>query len=230
MIYIIAAVICASIIIYLVAKKNTTPVIDLDHSDTPPERLQELSDEIDLKVYYGIHYPDVELSDVDEALTPAHSDNHLAVSEIQSILKNVDEEYEQSQNVRHSFAVGHGGPTDEDLKPKGPTFSNLLQTLIDESNMTNVEFYKAAWIDRKLFSAIKNNMYYKPKKETVVACCLGLKLSRDKAEKLLESAGYTLSNAIQWDKIVDYCISHEIYDIDQVNELLYARGEKCIGE
>ncbi|MBE5969448.1 MAG: hypothetical protein E7242_04370 [Lachnospiraceae bacterium] len=109
-----------------------------------------------------------------------------------------------------------------------PTFQEMLMTCIEKKHMSNKEFYKAALIDRKLFSAIKNNRHYKPKKETAVACCFGLKLCLSDSEKLLELAGYKLSLAITWDRVVYYCLKNNIVDIDDVNELLYAEGEKCI--
>ncbi|MCR5811435.1 MAG: hypothetical protein K6G34_08550 [Lachnospiraceae bacterium] len=109
-----------------------------------------------------------------------------------------------------------------------PTFQEMLMTCIERKGMENSEFYKAALLDRKLFSAIKNNPDYQPKKETAVACCLGLQLCLQDAEKLLELAGYTLSMAIGWDRVIYYCLQNRIYDIDVVNEILWEEGEKCI--
>ncbi len=118
--------------------------------------------------------------------------------------------------------------TAEHKGQRNRTFQQELLKHIETKGMTNQEFYNAALIDRKLFSAIKNNTDYKPKKETAVACCLGLGLGWEEAEELLEVAGYTLSLAIPWDRVVYYCIHEGITDIDVVNELLYAEGEKCI--
>ena len=111
---------------------------------------------------------------------------------------------------------------------KTPTFQEMLFTCIDRKGLSNQEFYQAALIDRKLFSAIKNNPDYQPKKETAVACCFGLKLCLADAEKLLELAGYILSTSIGWDRVIYYCLKMGITDIDVVNELLYEEGEKCI--
>ncbi len=108
------------------------------------------------------------------------------------------------------------------------TFQERLMQCIADSGMTNQEFYKAAFMDRKLFSAMNTNPSYQPKKETAVACCFGLKLSLNEAEKLLKLAGYSLSMSIAWDRVVYYCITNDIFDIDIVNELLYEEGEKCI--
>lgn len=109
-----------------------------------------------------------------------------------------------------------------------PTFQEMLMTCIERKGMSNQDFYKAAFLDRKLFSAIKNNKDYQPKKETAVACCFGLDLCLADSEKLLELAGYKLSLAITWDRVIYYCLKNRIMDIDVVNELLYEQGEKCI--
>ena len=109
------------------------------------------------------------------------------------------------------------------------TFQEKLLELISEKGMTNPEFYNAAMMDRKLFSAINKDRFYKPKKETAVACCFGLKLNLKDAESLLEAAGYKLSLSILWDRIIYFCLDHKITDLDVVNDLLYAKQQKCIG-
>ena len=109
------------------------------------------------------------------------------------------------------------------------TFQERLLDMIKEKDMSNPEFYNAALIDRKLFSAIKRNPDYRPKKETAVACCFGLGLNLKEAEKLIEAAGYSLSLSILWDRIVYFCLAHRITDLDRVNALLYAEDQKCIG-
>ena len=75
----------------------------------------------------------------------------------------------------------------------------------------------------------KNNEYYQPSKETAVACCFGLKLSLRASEELLRTAGYSLSLSIPWDRVIYYCLGHNIKNLNDVNELLYYMGEKCIG-
>lgn len=109
------------------------------------------------------------------------------------------------------------------------TFQEQLLTYIRERNMSNPDFYKAAYIDRKLFSAMISNKDYKPSKDTAISSCFGLRLNVDKAKDLLESAGYSLSLAIPRDRIFYYCLDHRIYDLNKVNELLYYLEEKCIG-
>ena len=109
-----------------------------------------------------------------------------------------------------------------------PTFSEYITRGIAERGLTPNEFYISAKMDRKLFSAIKTNVNYQPKKETAVACAFALKLSLKDAEDLLQSAGYSLSMSIQWNRVVYYCLREGITDIADVNELLYELDEKLI--
>ena len=107
-------------------------------------------------------------------------------------------------------------------KPK-ETFSERLLRLIDESGMTDVEVYKRAGIDRKLFSKIRTDKNYHPKIRVVYAFIFVLRLNLDDARDLLASAGYSISPAHEYDLAMQYCIE-EGFDIDTVNEILYALG------
>ena len=107
-------------------------------------------------------------------------------------------------------------------KPK-ETFSERLLRLIDESGMTDVEVYKRAGIDRKLFSKIRTDKNYHPKIRVVYAFIFVLRLSLDDAKDLLASAGYSISPASKFDLVMEFCIM-EGYDIDTVNGILYEMG------
>lgn len=106
------------------------------------------------------------------------------------------------------------------------SFYEVLEHFLLKYKINHIDFYKRARIDRKVFSAMKNNPEYQPKKETVALCCFGLQASLEDAEILFNSAGYSFSDTILWDQIIKYCIEHKIYNIDEVNQILNHAGEK----
>ncbi len=103
---------------------------------------------------------------------------------------------------------------------KSMSFNELLFSFIDESGHKDSEIYKKVDIDRKLFSKIRCDSDYIPRRNVIIKLCLALELERNDFNKLLNSAGYSLSNN-KFDQIVSYCLDNNVYELSQVNEYLY---------
>ena len=100
-------------------------------------------------------------------------------------------------------------------------FQTMLFKLIDERNLKDSDVYNKVNIDRRLFSKIRSDKNYHPSKETVILLGFSLELSELELVELLDSASYSLPKNNYFDLIIRFCFINKIYNINNVNELLY---------
>ena len=111
-------------------------------------------------------------------------------------------------------------PKDYLSHSKSENFNDLLFSFIDEKGCKDSEIYKKVDIDRKLFSKIRCSNNYIPRRNVIIKLCLALCLTKNDFNKLLNSAGYSLSNST-FDLVISYCLDNNIYDLEIINDYLY---------
>ncbi|MBQ6314292.1 MAG: macro domain-containing protein [Mogibacterium sp.] len=118
---------------------------------------------------------------------------------------------------------------DDVIAGLGKTFQEKLLELIDDKGFSDTQVYKRANMDRKLFSKIRCNRNYKPSKATALALSVALELNLDETKDLIGRAGLAFSPSSKSDLIIQYCLMNGIYDIFDVNALLFEYDQQLLG-
>lgn len=113
--------------------------------------------------------------------------------------------------------------------PIGETFAVALSRMIEEKGMKPAEAYKRANIDKRLFVKIQGNIHYQPSKTTAIAFAIALRLDYDQTQAFIGKAGFTLSDASKFDLIIEYHLRKGIYDIYEINNILFHYHQPQLG-
>lgn len=104
-----------------------------------------------------------------------------------------------------------------------------LNYYMHAKDITTAMIYERCYIDRKLISKITNRSNYHPSKNTMLALCIGLRLTINEAEEFVSLAGYSFSNTSKFDLIIQYMLINEIFDLYFINEMLEKYDQPLLG-
>ena len=97
--------------------------------------------------------------------------------------------------------------------------------IIYHKNLRDADVYKAAQIDRRLYSKMISNYSYTPSKDTCLALCFALRLNLEETKDLISRVGYTLSHSSKRDIILEHLFTKGLHDVLEVDYILYNFGE-----
>ena len=197
------------------------------YSDRDDGVRYSLCDDQDDDIRYSDRETDVLCGEKDVNETPSKnvryslkeepSEDHYNASAVSNVLRN------------YSVAGNYNEMLKTLEQNVNQTFVDRMLYYINLKGLRDSEVYKSAQVDKRLFSKIVSNNEYKPSKDTAIALAMALELSLDEANDLLSRAGYTFSHSNKRDIIIEFFFREKVYNLIDVNEVLYSLNQKLIG-
>ena len=115
-----------------------------------------------------------------------------------------------------------------DFPDERKAFYQKILEICNANGLDEVEVYKKANLSRSIFSKIRtmDKTDYLPSKSTVICICLSLGLNLPETQNLLSYVGYSLSNKMLIDKIIAWAITHQVFDIFDIDYCIHNRTGK----
>lgn len=177
--------------------------------------------ELAIKIFTNIIYDFLMTSDMQVTLVVYDDESFIISSKVFSNVEDYIEPEGILLNTAESF--------EEAIKVSEMTFHEYLWELIIKSGMTNPEIYHRANITKQHFSKMMSNKDYNTSKNTICALGIALELDIDALERLLDKAGYSLSDSKQFDLAVRYFVNNGMYNIMEDNLILFSNGLELLG-
>lgn len=171
------------------------------------------------------------LSEADDNVKHSREDSvRYSFDDAEDIVKQ-DDRYRQDavKRLLSQYPLGSGSLASQLDSNLDLTFVDMLTRYINANGWRDSRVYKAAGLDRRLFSKIMSDREYKPAKDTALALAIALELTLQQTNDLLSRAGYTLSHSNKRDVIIEYFIREGVHDLGDINEVLYKLDQKIIG-
>jgi len=140
----------------------------------------------------------------------------------------------RDESAKETIDLDYEEPVDEEklderIRHLKDPFGVYLLYLSDRKKISLTVLESTAWLSKHVVHKVRKfTETYKPDKRTAFQFCVGLELSLDDTKDLLSRAGYTISDSILEDKIWEFYIENEHYDIMDISDSLERYGLKPI--
>ena len=112
-------------------------------------------------------------------------------------------------------------------KIRAMPFLEYVYYIMNQKELSASDVYLKADIDRRTWSKIVS-IKIKPSLEMSVKIAFGLELSNEECKIMLKKLNYTLSSSSEFALVIRFCLENKIYNLVDVNQLLYSKGLKLL--
>ena len=112
-------------------------------------------------------------------------------------------------------------------KIRAMPFLEYVYYIMNQKELSASDVYLKATIDRRTWSKIVSSKI-KPSLEMSVKIAFGLELSNEECKIMLKKLNYTLSSSSEFALVIRFCLENKIYNLVDVNQLLYSKGLKLL--
>ena len=201
--------------------------LSVDSLQSPPPKFSR-----EPTIRYSLSEVDVTPKDQDTSVPETTPDVQFSLKRPSEVRYSLKDNYSEKsvnafmQNLSSSSAFSKTNDLDDSIDM---SFVDKMLEHINRKQLRDSTVYKAANVDRRLFSKIVSDRSYKPAKDTCIAFALALQLSLEDTSDLLSRAGYTLSHSSKRDVIIEYFIREHVYNLNDINDVLYRLDQKVLG-
>lgn len=142
--------------------------------------------------------------------------------------KNSDFNFDYESNIPGSYGYGYDISSVRKMiqENKKNKFQWILNDFIQEQLNNGIiekdaDIYRDTIVSRSVFNKAINGKNI-PTKKTVIAIAIGLKLDLYDTERLLNAAGYCLSESNETELVLRYCFENKIYNTLEIDNILDA--------
>lgn len=121
------------------------------------------------------------------------------------------------------------GPVHEATLEEITAFSDKLNGYMLSSGIAEDDLCFKANITPEQLSNILKKKATNLSKNRVIALAMALNLPQEELKEFLAIAGYTLTKNSKFDLIIEYCISQNMYNLFNVNQILFRFEQQLLG-
>ena len=167
-----------------------------------------------------------------ETYLKSHSlDIYLVVYDKESVLYAEKYLNDVDAYVDEQYRASTDSTTSQSLEafPENPSvdFHESFMKIIRDKQIDVLSMYKNAHISKAHYHKLITGKSL-PSRRTALLLAVALKLTHEESKSFLGMAGFSFSSTSYFDLIVEYHIQQGIYDLDQVDQILYQYTEETL--